>query len=115
MKLTSETEFADMDQVSVWALQYVKLMKDAEMVQDSSDNRFRPKDNLLRAEAAAMIYGIEKGIEDNTIQTVEVVLPKEMTAVENTDGSFKFNDAIGTKNTNGKLAFGFGSYRKYGG
>lgn len=103
-KLTSETEFADMDQVSTWALPYVKLMKDAEMVKDSTDNRFRPKDNLLRAEAAAMIYGIEKGIESGDIETVEVVLPKGMTPVENQDGSFKFSDVIGTKNTNNKLS-----------
>lgn len=102
-KLTSTTDFSDMDQVSDWALDSVRLMKDAEMVPEGSDNRFRPKDNLLRAEVAAMIYGIEKGIEDGDIETNSVTLPNGVTAVEGKDGSFQFNDVIGTNGTNNQL------------
>lgn len=104
VKLIEETTFDDMDQVSDWALPYVKLMKNVEMVEDATNNNFRPKDNLLRAEVAAMIYGIETGIEGGDVEVLEVILPGNVAAVDGKDGSFKFNDVIKAKNTGNQLS-----------
>lgn len=100
---TVDGTFDDIDQVSDWALPYVKLMKAYEMPQSEDDNNFRPKDLLLRAEAAAMIYGIEAGISGDELQVAEVVLPSGVVAVSGAENTFKLNDSIGTKNTNGQL------------
>lgn len=50
--------FADDEQISGWAKENVYLLKDNGIVSGRDNNLFVPKDNMTRAEAARMIYGL---------------------------------------------------------
>lgn len=57
--LTADSNvFSDNDKISSWAAEAVNGLKNAGVISGSGDNMFNPKNNLTRAEAANMIYGL---------------------------------------------------------
>ena len=56
------TEFSDMNEISDYALESVKLMKQYGIINGYEDSTFRPKNTATRAEAAVMLYNAEGDI-----------------------------------------------------
>lgn len=56
-------EFSDIDQISPYALEGIKVMQQAGILGGVGDNKFAPSDGATRAEAAKVIFDLLKYIE----------------------------------------------------
>jgi len=57
---SSEVQFADKSDISAYALEAVAAMHENGIIKGVGDNRFAPKSNATRAEAAVIIYRLHK-------------------------------------------------------
>jgi len=58
LTVSSDINFSDNDNISMWAEEYVKKAYAAELLKGDDKNNFRPKDKATRAEAATVIYRV---------------------------------------------------------
>ncbi|MEG2669765.1 MAG: S-layer homology domain-containing protein, partial [Oscillospiraceae bacterium] len=52
----SDINFTDNEEISDWAVEYVKKSTEAKIINGFEDNTFRPKANTLREQAMVVIY-----------------------------------------------------------
>ncbi|MBR1736222.1 MAG: S-layer homology domain-containing protein, partial [Firmicutes bacterium] len=52
--------FADSEEISTYALDAVNTLSAEGIINGYPDNTFRPKNTITRAEAAAVLYGVNK-------------------------------------------------------
>lgn len=58
-----DVKFSDKDQISSWALDEVGFLAEKGLIHGYPDGTFRPKNELSRAEAVALIYNLMKYLE----------------------------------------------------
>jgi hypothetical protein len=59
-----EVKFTDKDEISSWALDDLAYLVEKGLIHGYGDGTFRPKNELSRAEAAALIYNLMKYLEN---------------------------------------------------
>ncbi len=60
LKKVSETAFADEAEISDYAMEAVKALSEAEIINGMGENKFMPKNNTTRAQAAKIVAGFVK-------------------------------------------------------
>ena len=55
---TKDTTFADWDEISDWAKEYVGIGRENGLFKGNIENKFMPKSNLTRAEATQCAFNI---------------------------------------------------------
>ncbi|MCT4593256.1 MAG: DUF5011 domain-containing protein [Anaeromicrobium sp.] len=58
--ISKESKFADSEQISNWAYKDIYAAKSLKLIRGRDENRYVPKNETLRAEAAALIYNFLK-------------------------------------------------------
>lgn len=75
----SGEDFTDATNASDWALPFIKTLTNNSVITGDGDGSFRPKDNILRAEVAAMIAKAEQNPD---LEKEELIYPDAMVKTE---------------------------------
>ena len=60
LQASLQGEFADADEIAVWAREAVYLCRGSGLVEGREDGKFYPNDPVTRAELAQMLYNLDQ-------------------------------------------------------